>query len=145
MTQQHEPEDPLVELDPLVHRAELDVGDHVVDVLEADALRDRVGARTEVGRRPHHGRILDQRVDGVAVGGDHGLIDLAPIPLQDVWLDETGRPTLERQCVGAVGVGHGDCDITHPRAVEQEMAADLVVGIERCREDEPDVTLLEGV
>src|SRR5579884_3579748 len=78
------PEHALVELDPVVHPAELDVADDVVDVREADALpgvpvlRHRDVAGQE---RPAVVATVDERVDRVAVRRDRGAFDQAELVL----------------------------------------------------------------
>src|SRR6478736_1280070 len=76
----HEAHDAVVEADPLVHVAELDVADDVVERLEqtpglALAAHVRRGGRLVAGQvragvRLAVDRALDQRVAGLAVGGD---------------------------------------------------------------------------
>ena len=75
------PEDVLVELHPLLHRAELDVRDDVVDAGEQAGLGRVAGVR-DLGvarqERPVVAAALDEAVDRVAVGGDlrepHGAV-----------------------------------------------------------------------
>ena len=67
-------EDVLVEADPLLHAAELDVADDVVD-REQQVLVRRVGAgdRLEAGEeRAVVAGAVDERVERLAVGGDRG-------------------------------------------------------------------------
>ena len=142
------PEHALVELDPVVHPAELDVADDVVDVQEADA-----AAGVAVRR---HGDVAGQeraavvgtvheRVDGVAVGRDRGALDLAELVLVGLRLHDAASAARDRLAVGLRRVGHGQRDVADAVAVLRVVLRDLVLLAQRARDDEADVSLLEHV
>src|SRR6266540_1270968 len=138
--------DPLVEADPVVHPAQLDVADHVVDGLKARG-RQRVGRRRPgdvAGQeRPLVGGAVDQRVDGVAVGGDRGPADDAVVVLVVGRLGRPAGAALHRRPVGDHGVRHGEGDVVDPVAVPGDVGGDLRVGAQRGGEHEPDGSLFQ--
>src|SRR5918994_2566195 len=142
------PEDALVELDPLVHLAELDVADDVVDRDQADAaagaavLRERDVAG-EV--RPFVFGAVDEAVDVLTVGGDRGQLHPAVLVLHDMRLDNAARSASDGLVVGRSGVGHLQRDVLGRVAVLGGEADDRAVGAKPAREHEPDLTLLEHV
>src|SRR6266508_4467978 len=141
-----EAHDPLVEADPVVHPAQLDVADHVVDGLKARG-RQRVGRRrpSDVAgqERPLVGGAVDQRVDGVAGGGDRGPADDAVVVLVVGRLGRPAGAALQRRPVGDHGVRHGEGDVVDPVAVPGDVGGDLRVGAQRGGEHEPDGSLLQ--
>ena len=143
------PEDALVELDPVVHLAELDVADDVVDVREADTgrgvavLRDRDVAGQE---RAAVVGAVDERVDRVAVGGDRRALDRPELVLVASAAPCTLRaPRDDGLAVGLRRVGHGERDVADAVAVLRVVLRDLVLLAQRARDDEADVSLLEHV
>ena len=84
----------MVEVHPLVHLAELDVADAVVDRLEEArcAGRPTIGSAGDEAGQVGAGVAgpLDQRVPGLAVGGDGGEHDLAVLVLEHVRLLQAG-------------------------------------------------------
>ena len=115
-----EAHDPAVEVHPLVHVAQLDVADHVVDGLEQPpglvgaARHDRVAA-DEPGQE---GAVVpgpvDQRVPGVAVRADRGDPD-RPVPVgQVVRRVEADRAVPDRVPVRGVDIGYLQCDVPDP-------------------------------
>ena len=97
------PEHALVVLDPLVHAAELDVADDVVDRLEADAsVGDRIARHCDVPGL-EQARVVaatDEGVNRVAVGGDGGQLDPAELVLEGVRLDDAAGAALHGLPVG---------------------------------------------
>ena len=143
-----EAEHPRVELDPLVHPAELDVADDVVDRDEPDAARGSAVRRDRLEARQVRARVLgaiDERVDVVAVRRDRGELDAAMVVLDPVRLDDAASAALDRLPVRVRRVGDGERDVAHAVALRRRPLADLAVGTEAAREDEPDVALLEDV
>src|SRR5512133_1350697 len=141
-----EAQDPLVELDPPVHLAQLDVADHVVDGLQADR-RQRVGHRGPGGEpgqeRPGVAGAVDQRVDGVAVGGDGRPADDAVLVLVVARLQHATGAPLGGGAVGDGGVGHGQGDVADPVAVAGDVLGDLGPGPQRAGQHQPDRPLPE--
>ena len=149
MDQLGEAQAALVELDPLLHAAELDVADDVVDQLQAHA---GVGLAVAALERLVAGQVgarvvlpVDERVHGVAVGGDGGELDAAMLVLDPVRLGDAAGAALKRLAVGVRRVGDLEGRVLDPVAVGVGVPGDLVVGAERAREDEADVPLLEDV
>ena len=109
----HEAHDAVVEVDPLVHGAELDVADDMVDGLE-DALRSaRPGYEC---RRPRNGtrhvgpvgaRAVDERVAGVAVRRDRCDPNRAVLVADVMRLFENRRALSSRVRNALVDVRHG--------------------------------------
>src|SRR5436305_11419897 len=96
------PEHTLIELDPVVHPAELDIADAMVDRDQADA-RARVPVARD-GDVAGHVRALvagpvDERVDRLAVGGDRRQLDRAVRILDPVRLGDAARPPLNLSAV----------------------------------------------
>ncbi len=106
-----EAHDLVVEGDPLVHPAELDVADAVVDGLEG-ALGRRLDHRLGGDEAGQVGAVvagaLDEGVAGLAVGGDGGEHDGAVLVLHLVRLGEAGGAVLDG--VGVRGAGVRDLD-----------------------------------
>jgi hypothetical protein len=121
------PEHPLVELDPVLHAAELDVADDVIDVLEANA---RVAPIRRLLRdvarqvRAFVAGAIDERVDDVAVGCDRRELDLAELVLDPARLGYTARAALHRLAVRVRRIGHAERDVLHAVAVEEGELAD---------------------
>ncbi len=141
------PEDALVELDPVVHLAELDVSDDVVDVREAEPPGNSVRRRRYVPRleRPGVVAAVHERVNRVAVRRDRRGLDRAEVVLERLRLGDAARAALRRLPVRLRRVGDGERDVAHAVAVPRLVARDLVVLVQRRREDEADVALLEHV
>jgi hypothetical protein len=143
------PEDALVVVDPLLHVAELDVADHVVDAHEQQlvrVVRRHLGAPLEARQeRALVAVALDEQVQRVAVGGDRREPDLAVLVLDDVRRMHAARPVLDRVVVGGLGVGHAQRDLVHAVAVVGVVARDLVVTAECAGQDQPDAALLQNV
>src|SRR4029453_13973992 len=141
-----EAHDPLVELDPLVHPAQLDVADHVVDSLQADR-GQRGGDRGPGGEpgqeRPVVAGAVEQRVDGVAVGGDGRPADDAVLVLVVARLEHAGGAPLGGGGIGGGGVGHGQGDVADPVAVAGDVVGDLGAGPQGAGQDQPDRPLPE--
>ena len=117
-----EAEHPLVELDPLVHPAELDVADDVVDGDEPDAARRSAVRRDRDGARQVRARVLgavDEGVDVVAVRRDRRELDAAVVVLDPVRLDDAARAALDRLPVRVRGVGDGERDVAHAVALRR--------------------------
>ena len=109
-----EAEDALVEADPLVHPAELDVADDVVDRDQPDARSGRAVRRHgdvagEV--RPRVLGAVDEGVDVVAVRRDRRELDAAGVVLDPVRLDDSARAALHCLAVGVRRIGDGERDV----------------------------------
>lgn len=106
-----EAHDLVVEADPLVHPAEFDVADAVVDRLEG-AVGGRFDDRLGGGEAGEVGAVVagavDEGVAGLAVGGDRGEDDGAVLVLQLVRLGDRAGAVLDR--VGVRGPRVGDLD-----------------------------------
>jgi putative peptidoglycan lipid II flippase len=135
-----EAHDPVVEVHPFVHLAELDVADAVVDLGEEstsapgpDGLgRDVSG---QVGARVTGP--LDQRVPGVAVGGDGGQHGLAVVVLDDARLGQPARSVRDRVAVGVLGRADLQGQVDDPVSVRGDPVAQRGAGPDRAAEDEP--------
>ena len=144
-----EAEAALVELDPVVHAAELDVADDVVDQLEADADVDlAVLALDRAVAGEIRARVLlavHEVVDRLAVRRDGGELDATVLVLDPARLVDSARAALQRLPVGLGRVGHAEGDVLDAVAVHVCVPRDLVVGPESARDDEARVALLEDV
>ena len=147
-----EAHDPVVEVDPLVHVAELDVADDVVEGLE-DPLRRVVGAlhrgasarRSRAGTGPSYAAAVDQRVPGVAVRRDRGD------PHRAVLVGHVVRLLEDRRALGAgvldagVDVGHLERDVDDAVAVPRWWSMHRAVRVDAALEHEPHGAALEHV
>jgi hypothetical protein len=138
----------LVELDPVLHPAELDVTDYVIDVLQADPGSGRavLGGRGVAGEiRARVVVAIHERVDVLAVGRDRGQFDAAEVVLDPVRLDHAPRAALDGLPVGLGRVRDRERDVLHAVAVGAGEAGDLAVRAEAARDHEPDAVLVEDV
>ena len=141
-------EDALVELDPVLHAAELDVADDVVDREQPD-LRLPTRCRLE---RDVAGEVrafvvapADERVHDVAVGRDRRELDTAELVLHPLRLGHALRTALHGLTVRLARVRDAQRDVLDPVAVRRGELADLVPATQRARDHEADVVLLEHV
>ena len=135
-------EDALVVAHPLLHVAELDVPDHVVDARE-QRLRGRVVARLEAGHeRAVVAAALHEQVDRLPVGGDRGELHAAVLVLDPVRRGHAAGAVRHGVRVGGRGVGDAQRDLVDAVAVTALVVADLVLARERARDHEPDASLL---
>jgi hypothetical protein len=139
----------LVELDPVLHAAELDVPDDVVDEFQAHS---GGGLAVPAFERLVAGQVgacvvlpVDEGVHRVAVGGDGRELDPAVLVLDPVRLGDAAGAALERLAVGVRRVGDLEGSVLDSVPVGVGVPGDFVVGAERAREDEADVALLEQV
>ena len=142
------PEDVLVELDPRLHRAELDVADDVVDREQAGVAVARRAALLGVAgqERAVVAAAVDEAVHRVAVGGDRrrgGRCRARRSP-------RAARARRARRarapCGRRTSASGTDSAITlHAVAVAVVVLGDLVVGAERAGQHEPDAALLQDV
>ena len=138
-----EPEHVAVVGDELVHLAEPDVADAVVDLEEAQPfggagrLLDLAEARREdaVVVAP-----IDERVDDLAVRVDRAPSERAVLVGSGFRVFEV-RPRASRRGLapGASDVVDGEGDVVHAVAVAADVVGDLAIRRERGREDERDV------
>jgi hypothetical protein len=142
------PEDALVELHPVVHAAELDVADHVIERLQPHA---RVGIAV-FGHRDVAGKVragvlaaVDEGVDHVAVGADRGELDAAEVVFEPVRLGDHARAALNRLAVGLGGARHLEADALRCIAVPARVLRDLAVVAQAARHEQADVALLEHI
>src|SRR5262249_37660817 len=141
------PERALVELDPVLHAAELDVADDVVDVDEADAA-GAVRRRLRDVTRQVRARVLaavHEAVDDVAVRPDRGELDAAELVVDPVRLDDAAGAALHGLPVRLLRVRNAERDVLRAVAVPAGEARDLRVLAQSAREDEADVSLLEDI
>ena len=120
------PEDVLVVAHPLVHPAELDVADDVVDAEQHPAVlgpvRDGLVAGQEgaaVARAP------DEGVQRLAVRPDRREPHRAVLVLERVRLGDALGAARRRLALGAVDVGHGQRDDLDPVAVPAVVGGDV--------------------
>src|SRR5688500_2829208 len=142
------PEDALVELDPVVHPAELDVADDVVERAQSDARPSlAVFGRSAVAGevRPRVLAAVDERVDRVAVGADRGELDAAELVLDPVRLGDPACAALDGRPVRVPRACDLERDDLRAVAVRTGEARDLAVRSEAARQDEADVALLDDV
>ena len=141
------PEDALVELDPVVHAAELDVADHVVERLQADARDVAVRRRRDVARQVRAGVLgaVHERVDDVAVGPDRGELDAAVVVVDPVRLGDAARAALHGRPVRLARARHLEGDVLRAVPVPRGEPRDLAVLAQPARDDDADVALLEHV
>src|SRR5580704_11282544 len=143
-----EAHDPVVEVHPLVHLAQLDVADAVVDLGEegtlaggADRCRRHVPGQVGTGvPGPLH-----QRVPGVAVGGDGGHNHLAVVVLEQVRCLQAAGAVLDRVVVGLLGGADLERQVRDPVTVPGHPLAEAGPGPGRAAEDEPRAARLEHV
>ena len=135
-----ETHDPVVELHPLVHPAELDVAHAVVDLGEEAALAGRHdGRRRDIARQvgTRIARPFDQRVPGIAVGGDRGHDDLPVLVFEDVRCLEPAGPVRDRVVIGVFGRADLQGQVDDPVAVRGDPLAQRGARPDRTAEDEP--------
>src|SRR5262249_49010515 len=114
---------PAVEADPLVHSAELDVADTVIDRGEILPGRHARGLRSYVTGQVRPGVVapLDQRVDGLARGADGGETHRAAFVLFGMRLPDRGCAVSDRVFEGAVCRRHPDSQVDHAIAVRRDV------------------------
>jgi len=135
-----EAHDPVVEVHPLVHLAELDVADAVVDLGEArPSARGPYRPGRDVPGQVGAGVTgpLDQRVPGVAVGGDGGQHGLPVVVLDDARLGQPARSVRDRVAVGVLGRADLQGQVGNPVPVRGDPLAQRGAGPDRAAEDEP--------
>ena len=138
-----EAHDLVVEGHPLVHPAEFDVADAVVDGLEGalgGRLDDRVGGGEAGQVRAVVAGALDEGVPGLAVRGDRGEDDRAVLVLELVRLGEAAGAVLDGVRVRGAGVRDLDGEVDDAVAVLGDMvgeeAAPVGGGLDDGGEDE---------
>ncbi len=139
-----EAHDLVVELHPLVHVAELDVADDVVERLE-EPLRlalalDPGALRGDVAREvgPVVPRAVDERVPGLAVRRDGGDPDGAVLVGDVLGLAYDGRAGLAGLGDAAVDVGDLEGDVDDAVAVPAVVVGQRAVGVDRTVDHEAD-------
>ncbi|MDF2754385.1 MAG: hypothetical protein K0S82_2768 [Gaiellaceae bacterium] len=142
------PEDALVELDPVIHPAELDVAD---DVVEGDQ-PDPAGRLSVLDRGPVAGQVrprivptVHERVDDLAVGADRRQLDTAELVLDPARLGNSACAPLDGLAVRLLRARDLQPDRLGAVPVPAGELGDLVLGAEAARQDEADVALLEHV
>ena len=141
-------EDALVKLHPGVHASELDVADHVVELLQADpGIRMPVLERRAIAGQIRAGVVLaiDEGVDDVAVGRDRGKLDAAELVLDPARLGDSAGSALDGGAIGVVGARHLQRDVAGAVAVTARELRHLAIGAQAARQDEADVALLDDV
>jgi hypothetical protein len=137
-----------VVLHPVIHAAELDVADDVVDREQAEAgRRHPVLVHPDVAREVRARVVVPvhERVDVLAVRADGGQLDTPKVVLEPVRLDDADRAALDGVPVGVLGARHGQRHILDAVSVRAREARDLAVRPQPARDDEPDVVLFEHV
>ena len=128
----------------MVHPAELDVADDVVEGLEEPLRRtgalEVAGSLRDVARQigTAVARPVDERVPRLTVGGDGREAHRAVLVALVVGLDEhcrAGPPGLRD---AAVDVGHLEGDVDDPVAVGGLVCDERTVGVDGALKDEPD-------
>ena len=125
-----EAENALVELDPLVHLAELDVSDDVVEREQPVPGSGRaVRRKRPVPReeRPVVRRAGDERVDDLAVRRDARQLDTAVLVLADERLADRARAMPDRVLERRLGIRHRERDVADAVAMGRGEGRDLVV------------------
>ncbi len=140
----------LVVVDPLIERAELDVGNDVIDAFDADGRADRLAQRRRLERgceRAFVARPIEKGVNRFAVGRDGGVTDRSVAACVDIVCRRTKwRCTpSDRGFVDAVDVGDNERDVADPVAVATDVIGDGVVGSEPAGDEEANITLLQEV
>ena len=133
------PEDALVELDPLVHLAELDVADDVVEREQADTVAvSRRRFLRDVARQVRAFVVPtgDERVHDVAVGRDRRELDAAELVLVHGRLGDTTRTARDCLVVGLARVRDAQRDVLDAVAVLVGVIGDLAARMQRARDDE---------
>src|SRR5215207_3489618 len=142
------PEDALVEPDPVVHAAELDVADDVVECLQPHTrdwlpVHDR---RLVAGHeRPHVVGAVDERVDHVAVRSDRGQLDAAELVVDPVRLLNSAGAALHCLPVCLTRARYLERDAPGAVSVPARELRDFTVHAHPAREHEANVALLEHV
>ena len=137
----------LVELDPGIHPAQLDVADTVIDILEPGAAglerrRGRLEARQEQAAVI---ATLHDRVDGVAIGADRRNDDLA-IGIADHFRIARRRgPALECHGMGRARILHPERHVAHAVTMQPHMLGDFAVRTKGRREHEAELVLHQQV
>src|SRR5919204_6192003 len=142
------PEDALVELDPVIHPAELDVPDDVVERLQADPGRGAAVLRRRAVAGEVRARVLapvDEGVDDVAVRPDRGQLDPPEVVLDPVRLGDPAGAPLDGLSVRLGRARHLQPDVLGGVAVAAGVLRDLAVVPQAAGHDQPDVALLEHV
>ncbi len=123
-------EDTAVILGPVIHPAQLDVADHVVNAKDSDVVAGNVGA-DEAGEK-WSGVILvgDERVNRVAVGVDGGAADFSVLVGEVVRLLGGCGAALDGLGEGQIGVFDLQADIAHTVAVAADMLAGSALGVQ---------------
>jgi predicted ATPase/DNA-binding CsgD family transcriptional regulator len=145
--QVREAHDPVVEGDPLVHRAEFHVADDVVEGDEGRLGRGRGAAAGDVARQV--GAVIaaavDERVDGVAVGLDGGGADRAVCVGLVVGRGQHGRAGLRGVGDALVDVGYFKCDVDDAVAVPAVMVRDRTVRADGALDDKADISSFKDI
>ena len=147
--QLREAEDASVEVAPRVHLAPADVADAVIDELQAGLARVPMRlARLDEARHEDPGVAvaLDERVHGVAVGGDRRPNDAAVCVVETSAAAITMRaPPRDRHLERGARVFDHDRDVFDAVAVQHDVPRDLVVRHQARRQHEAQIVLLEQI
>jgi hypothetical protein len=135
-------------MDPLLHVAELDVADDVVDRHQQHVVgvAGSLGARLVAGQE---GSVVvvavHEQVERVAVGLDRRELHAAVLVLLPARRHHAAGALSHRVLVRGCGVGHAERDLVDAVAVAGVVAGDLIAAAERPGQHEPDAALLEDV
>ena len=139
----------LVELDPVVHPAELHVADHVVDRFQADTGRGpavRPSDFLKTGEERTGVLVaVHERVDVLAVRRDRRQLDAPEVVLDPVGVDYAARTALHRLAIRLTCVRNGERGVSDAVPVRTGEAIDLAVPPQAARQHEADVALLDQV
>ena len=135
-------------VDPLVHLAELDVADDVVDGGQARARHLRGGIAGAFEARPVGALValaLHEAEQDVAVELDAGTAGAAGGVLAEARLFDRGRPSPDRLGESRLHVGDPQGNPPHPVAVLVAEPRDRVLGAHAAGDEEGDLALPEDV
>jgi len=134
-----EPHDPVVEVHPVVHLAELHIADHMVERDERRCLRGNATGPRDVTREVNAlvPGAVDQRVPGVPVRGDRPDPDSPVLIAHIVRLLEDPRPGRPRVRDALVDVGHLKRHVDHTVAVHAVVVGDRAVRRHGALDHEP--------
>src|SRR5262249_14135184 len=136
----------LIELEPVIKRARLNVDGYVIDRGKTRCSR-RHAAAQRMKTRQECTRIflaLDKRMHGVTACGHRSLYDLAVRVFNKRRLKNRSRPAYDGLLNCLRRIRHRKGYISHAVAVQPAMFRDIVVGFESARQHQPDVSLLEN-
>src|SRR6185437_6999604 len=144
-----EAEDILVELDPVVHLAQLDIAYDVVNRRQADATRllpiGRLDWTVAWEKDARVVLALDKAVERLTIGIDGGALHLTIVVLRHGRLNGATRATSQRLLIRLLGIGHRECNILDAIAVQQDMLRNRAFRLQSCRQHKANLALLQDI